>query len=347
MILTKPKKIKYARKPSNLLIWIVTIYTALFTIAYQRYENRVARVYTTFGAYTSQLQDNVSMETLQGFINISDKQVPVEPNYFKFWTTLMSFWKNESYNFLSDDVGRLAGDKINIKLKNREKIKLNKYTASRNRQLITENAHIDANRWKLFSYTNIKKSTVTFEQSYLESLTLRSSDTVYLVKNKIDLLSLTESKVNFIGNRIQEFLAQDAVLRDQSSYGEVERKNKISNLIVHNSIIMGLSLDVDSIFNSKAFKNSTIFYKCKFSKRPSIANIKGYSFGGRTAQKRVDTYYQGDVSKISPSDIIFYKCTIDDKSISNIDSLNFQEKIYSKLDSLDFRLFEMNTAYSR
>ena len=80
MLVMNRKKNSRNRKPSNILLWVITVYTAFFSLAFQKYENHLNRLYTSYNSYIDQLGNNSSKDLLDGFIEIQSRTVPYEPN---------------------------------------------------------------------------------------------------------------------------------------------------------------------------------------------------------------------------------------------------------------------------
>ncbi|MEP1781935.1 hypothetical protein [Reichenbachiella sp.] len=89
-------------KPSNLVIWIIAVYSALFGIAYQRYEINLQRLHSTVAIYGEQLDQPMSQSTLNSFIALQKQPIPWEPLFFRpditkicFVQSIQVLWQNQ------------------------------------------------------------------------------------------------------------------------------------------------------------------------------------------------------------------------------------------------------------
>ena len=78
------------KKPSTFVLWVVGIYTALFSIASQQYENRIDTIENRVSLIIAQISMNPSRANMNLVSPTQNMLCPLEPKYFKPITTLKS-----------------------------------------------------------------------------------------------------------------------------------------------------------------------------------------------------------------------------------------------------------------
>lgn len=79
------------RHPSNFFLWVITVYSAIFSITLQRYELALSRLTNTFNSYIEQLDiEKDQRELASGFQNLQGQDIPFPPNWFNPLSVLKS-----------------------------------------------------------------------------------------------------------------------------------------------------------------------------------------------------------------------------------------------------------------
>ncbi|WP_319759551.1 pentapeptide repeat-containing protein [Maridesulfovibrio sp.] len=83
------------RRPSTFMLWAVSIYVALFSIASARYDRAVNSYEMQITAWQAQMATEYRGEACANVKNLQSSKTPLKPNITKPWTTLASFFTNE------------------------------------------------------------------------------------------------------------------------------------------------------------------------------------------------------------------------------------------------------------
>jgi hypothetical protein len=319
-----PSKIKqsakYGKRIWNITVWIVTIYTALYGIAFQRYENRVNRLYNIFSAYIDRLGTENNEQTLQGLINLQSERIPYEPIYWYPQSLFRTFFQEIEYDLLVQDISSIlenllinnfsATDKnviefkninmadgdvlINNPIVNRIRIDSSIFN-SLNSDSISSYLHLN---YSVINELNFNRSVISIVDSPKSMKKLSSDYSVIHIDDEIEfeIMDCKNTLINsnmYLGHSLQT------------------KTNKVKG---NNCVFANINFDVDSIEVTDGKFHPLIFYKCNFSSIPSFVE---------KTVKWVDTNY---------APIKFYKCNIKGELVSNIDSVHVFDEVKKILD---------------
>ncbi|WP_432736496.1 pentapeptide repeat-containing protein [Maridesulfovibrio sp. FT414] len=112
----------YFRKPSTFMLWAVSIYVALFSIASARYDRAVNSYEQQISTFQTQMATEFRAQACGNFNNLQSIKVPVKPDLFFFWKTLSSFVDYEEYevgqSMLTKTIEAYSRELDNAHLKN-------------------------------------------------------------------------------------------------------------------------------------------------------------------------------------------------------------------------------------
>ncbi|MEP1779738.1 hypothetical protein, partial [Reichenbachiella sp.] len=116
-MIIRPRENEYNdRRPSNFVWWTIGIYVGLFGIAFQNYEKNLNRLYLSFSAYVEQMGgDEISNETLQGFIDLQLTPIPCEVDFWAPSTIYKSF--KRKYNTRNARIASFVSDMMSSYMK--------------------------------------------------------------------------------------------------------------------------------------------------------------------------------------------------------------------------------------
>ncbi|MEM6816728.1 MAG: hypothetical protein AAF600_20455 [Bacteroidota bacterium] len=293
MLQSKPKP--GAHNPSNFALWVVTIYTALYSIAFQRFENRVNRLYTSYSAYVERLGSTEGAEsTIQGFIDLQSRKVPMEINYWKPWTVVGSFFFNEYEGTIVKDVEDMVVDIFPyfLKVYNLCFLELANLRTSHSNLLFQE----IENRSLSLQKFDINKASIQNSNIRLSFKPNSRIDTLQILKSELNL----SVSYNNIINGFKSLIYIDNVESKKSNYKHSIVTSGNTSVLCSKTIVSSSSffykLDIrsDSIFYDNHDKlGMVLFYKCKFSSK---------------------TFFEPGQKQL----FAHYKCEFDGKEKSNI-----------------------------
>ncbi|WP_051249762.1 pentapeptide repeat-containing protein [Maridesulfovibrio zosterae] len=85
------------RKPSTFVLWAISIYVALFSIASARYDRAVNSYDMQISGFQTQMATTSRANACANLRLLQKVRVPVKPDFFVFWKTFYSFYRTEKY----------------------------------------------------------------------------------------------------------------------------------------------------------------------------------------------------------------------------------------------------------
>ena len=308
-MIRKPKDYE-GQKPSNIMLWIITVYTGLFTLAFQRYENKVNRLYSSFSAYSEQLGPEIDAATLQGFIDLQSREVPVEANYWHFHTPILTFFVTEPFNDIVKDVGDMAPRYIQSSglrevngLKTSKEVTFNSLKSKYS--IWFRNSEIDRIR-----ILNSHDTDIELDHSFIRELKLERVTSLYLdneYNDELDSLKVSRAVIDICSGEIhldaKSFDIHESVLSNDLEGNDVFMVNTL-NILSH--------IEVDSI----TFGENTFFYKSNL-----IIEMRDTVFEDDSDIQKLLSKKNVDYGPF------FYESKINGLSVENsLDSLEFFKK---------------------
>ncbi|MGB3463996.1 MAG: hypothetical protein WBA74_01945 [Cyclobacteriaceae bacterium] len=108
LITHRKKKDHINRKPSNFLLWVLTVYLGFYSIAIQRYELSASRLTSSFSALVETLSDTPTEMEIQGLIDIQKREIPSQPIIFNPCTVVASFLITKPNEYIISDVQNIV-----------------------------------------------------------------------------------------------------------------------------------------------------------------------------------------------------------------------------------------------
>ncbi|WP_319780022.1 pentapeptide repeat-containing protein [Maridesulfovibrio sp.] len=93
-----PKDAEERPKPSTFVLWAVSIYVALFSIASARYDRAVSSYEMQITAWQTQMATDFRAEVCANLTILQQIKVPKKPDILKPSSTIKSFYTNEKYD---------------------------------------------------------------------------------------------------------------------------------------------------------------------------------------------------------------------------------------------------------
>ncbi len=300
-------------------LWTVTIYTGLFTIAFQRYENKVNRLYSSFSAYIERIGTDLSNSTLQGFIDLQSDQVPYEANYWNPISVFMSFTATAPFAPIVRDVGNISPGAFHKLISYDENDPFRKTIHVKN--FITNGELNVDSRHFLFVNSNIASLNSFGHEIYLETVNTKIDDfssrfsTLHLSQLNASAFSSSCNLVHFADSSYLGFSVFTYSLIDPGSVFTVKKASLSGNVIkVIDSMFSRIIISVNSIINI-GNSEGVIFYKCEFTRNPIFS-------------------YTSNFKEDKTPPFVFYKCTINGLPFSNYDSASMVKTIVSKQQNM-------------
>ncbi len=91
------KLYKNSPKPSTFILWAISIYIALFSIASARYDRAVNSFEMQISAFQTQMASDSRAEACANLENLQKTTIPIQPDILKFWNTFISFFQENKY----------------------------------------------------------------------------------------------------------------------------------------------------------------------------------------------------------------------------------------------------------
>ena len=258
------------RKPSNFALWVITVYSALFSLAFQRHENGLNRLYLSFSSYVSLLGNDLSLSTVQGFVNLQSYEIPVEPSFINPFSVFRSFLDKEPYPPVVSEVGDLVSNPINRLLQSsKEKISIRGLKSGR-RPL-----KINGVFYKTLHLEDFELGHVVLEKgSFAIELSSGSIEQLHINDSRVALqqTDLEVDRLHIANSFLHSNAPQTVTIPLSGAKREVNDSTLMAREIYgHNSYAYDLRLKADRISKpSVSGWNSVSFYRCTFEKKPSI-----------------------------------------------------------------------------
>ncbi|WP_421901714.1 pentapeptide repeat-containing protein [Maridesulfovibrio sp.] len=85
------------RNPSTFVLWIFSIYIAIFGLASNRYERAVSTHEMQMASFQTQMSTDLKGYSCAKIPKLQKATIPLEPNLFNIWQTILSFFKVTKY----------------------------------------------------------------------------------------------------------------------------------------------------------------------------------------------------------------------------------------------------------
>ena len=105
------------RSPSTFVLWIVSIYVAIFGLASNRYERAVSTYEMQIASWQNQIATEYRAQACANLKYLQEVTVPKQPSLIQFWNTFLSFLNNEKYQ-VGQDMLRQTIEAYKANLKN-------------------------------------------------------------------------------------------------------------------------------------------------------------------------------------------------------------------------------------
>lgn len=102
------KKERFETRPSNLIPWLIAVYSAVYGIAFQIHENELMRKHSVVGIYAEQIDSPMSESAFDRLLNIQEEEISYEPNWRNPISIVRSFYRKERSTEIADIVDRIS-----------------------------------------------------------------------------------------------------------------------------------------------------------------------------------------------------------------------------------------------
>lgn len=289
MLKTRVEKPLDERKPTNIVLWVFTIYTALFSVAFQQYENKLNRLINSFGTFVEVFDENDTSK-INRLISYQSRTIPSEPNFWNPVSVIRSFYKSEKYEEMNRDISAMVNTPITNLLDKGIRISVKELHSYDNFDFMVD-----------YGLDSIYNQQVSFKNCYLPKIETHESKLI---------VSLGNSKLDSLDNyfNILKLYVDDSYINYCKSSVSIIHLNKRfqnSKFEGRKNIITGGTIKSDSLLlESSIFDRTEIF----------IGDTVHY--GG--------TFFLCDLTipKSQVQEFLsrgeFYNCTVNGQQVSNL-----------------------------
>ena len=241
---------KRYKKPPTFLLWAIGIYSVLFGIASQRYENRVDMIETRAAAILTQLPTEAFKNAISRIPEVQRLKCPYKPEFLSPLSVVRSLISNSRYLEGGDykemiDLLRITVENWKTKLNKTDLSRANLQGAKLNEANLQGAKLVEAN----FQKANLISANL--QETDLSLANLQETDLSLANLQGADLMKANSQKANLKGAKLQEAKLWGAKLQEAKLWKANLRRADLQEADLQGAKLQGANLLEANLKNAK------------------------------------------------------------------------------------------------